>query len=108
MQTDDEPNIARLIYDAYGDPDLLPLDPETDCRTLATLHAKVMAGDLGDTLFQFLVLEIVEGGESTLDGAIRVVTTALGDVAAVLAALEQARGQVVAQSPSRDVRGRAE
>ena len=84
-------NIARLVYDAYPDSDLLPLDPEKDCRDLQALHEKVCCDGLGDTLFQFLVLEIVEGGEGTLEGAIRVIERARGDVDAVLQALKRAR-----------------
>ena len=84
-------NIARLVYDAYPDSDLLPLDPEKDCRDLRALHEKVCRDGLGDTLFQFLVLEIVEGGEGTLDGAIRVIEQARNDVDAVLRALKRAR-----------------
>jgi hypothetical protein len=84
-------NIARLVYDSYPDSDLLPLDPERDCRDLRALMEKVRGTDIGDTLFQFLVLEIVEGGEGTLEGAIRVIERARGDVDAVLRALERAR-----------------
>jgi len=84
-------NIARLVYDAYPDSDLLPLDPERDCRDLRALIEKVRGTDIGDTLFRFLVLEIVEGGEETLDGAIRVMERAHNDVDAVLRALKRAR-----------------
>jgi len=86
-----EINIARLVYDAYPDSDLLPLDPEKDCRDLRALIEKVRGTDIGDTLFQFLVFEIVEGGEGTLDGAIRVIERARNDVDAVLQALVRAR-----------------
>ena len=79
-----EINIARLVYDAYPDSDLLPIDPEKDCRDLQALHEKVCRDRLGDTLFQFLVLEIVEGGEGTLDGAIRVIERARNDLDVVL------------------------
>ena len=84
-------NIARLIYDAYPHSDLLPIDPEQDCRNLKTLLAKVTSENIGDSLFKFIVVEIVEGGESTLDGAIRVMERAREDLEAVLQAL-QARG----------------
>jgi len=70
------PNIARIIYDAYPDSDLLPLDPDRDCRSLQLLLEKVRSTDVGDTLFQFLVTEIVEGGEGKIDGAIRVMKRA--------------------------------
>ncbi|HUT58596.1 MAG TPA: hypothetical protein VNA25_12195 [Phycisphaerae bacterium] len=84
-------NLARIVYDAYPHSDLLPLDPEKDCRDLQALMEKVRGTEIGDTLFQFLVLEIVEGGEGTLEGTIRVIERARGDVDAVLQALKRAR-----------------
>ena len=80
-------NIARIIYDAYPQADLLPIDAEQDCRTLKTLLLKVTAEKNGDGLFTFIVVEIVEGGESTLIGAIRVLERAEADIDAVLSAL---------------------
>ena len=80
-------NIARIVYDAYPHSDLLPIDPEGDCRDLRTLMHRAWDDDIGDSLFRFLVIEIVEGGESTLSGAIRVVRQARDDVDAVLQAL---------------------
>jgi hypothetical protein len=85
--TKKEINIARLIYDAYPHADLLPIDPEEACRDLPALLAKVTSENIGDGLFTFLVIEIVEGGEGTLDGAIRVTKQAGEDVKAVLQAL---------------------
>jgi len=84
-----EINIARLIYDAYPNSDLLSIDPEQDCRTLQTLLAKVTNENIGDSLFNFIVVEIVEGGESDLDGAIRVMERAVEDLEAVLQALKK-------------------
>jgi len=84
-------NLARLIYDAYPDSDLLPLDPDRDCRDLRTLLTKVQSSNIGDTLFQFLVVEIVEGGEGTLESVVRVLERARDDVDAVLQALIRAR-----------------
>ena len=84
-------NLARLIFDAYPHSDLLPINPEQDCRNLQTLLAKVTKENIGDSLFKFIVVEIVEGGESTLDGAIRVMERTREDLEAVLQAL-QARG----------------
>ena len=81
-------NIARVIYDAYPHADLLPLDPEQDCRDLRNLFAKVTTDNIGDGLFKFIVVEIVEGGESTLDGAIRVMERAREDIEEVLQALQ--------------------
>ncbi len=86
-----EPNLARILYDAYPDSDLLPLDPERDCRDLQALLEKIRTSNIGDTLFQFLVLEVAEGGEGSLDGAIRVIGRARNDVDAVLQALVRAR-----------------
>ena len=31
------PNIARIVYDSYPHSDLLPIDPDTDCRDLRLL-----------------------------------------------------------------------
>jgi len=80
-------NIARVIYDAYPNADLLSINPEQDCRDLQTLFAKVTTENIGDSLFKFIVIEIVEGGESTLDGAIGVMQRAKEDIESVLQAL---------------------
>jgi hypothetical protein len=87
------PNIARIVYDSYPHSDLLPIDPATDRHDLAALMHRVWGDDIGDSLFRFLVVEIVEGGEGTLDGAIRVVRRARDDVHAVLQGLIQARNR---------------
>ena len=89
-KTKKEINIARVIYDAYPHADLLPIDPEQDCRSLQELLAKVTGENIGDGLFKFMVVEIVEGGESTVDGATRVMERAREDVEAVLQALQAA------------------
>jgi len=86
-----EVNIARILYDAYRDSDLLPLDRDRDCRDLQVLLDKVRSSKIGDTLFQFLVFEIIEGGQGTLDGAVRVIERARDDVDAVLQALIRAK-----------------
>lgn len=85
-----EINIARIIYDAYPHADLLAIDPDQDCRNLQTLLSKVTGENIGDGLFKFMVIEIIEGGESTLDRAIRVMERAREDVEAVLQALQTA------------------
>jgi hypothetical protein len=85
------PNLARIVYDAYPHSDLLPIDPDADCRDLRTLMHRVWGDGIGDGLFRFLVIDIVEGGEGTLSGAIRVVRRARDDVEAVLQALILAR-----------------
>jgi hypothetical protein len=94
-----EVNIARILYDAYHDSDLLPLDPDRDCRDLQILLEKVRSSSIGDTLFQFLVFEIVEGGEGTLDGAVRVIKRARDDVDAVLKAFICARSGRTEEHP---------
>jgi len=86
-RTREEINIARIVYDEYPHSDLLPIDPEHDCLSLQTLLAKVTGENIGDSLFKFIVVEIVEGGESTLSGAIRVLEQARADVEAVSQAL---------------------
>jgi hypothetical protein len=83
-------NIARIVYDAYPHADLLPIDVERDCRSLQDLLARVTAENIGDGLFTFMVVEIIEGGESTLNGAIWVLEQARADVEAVLEALRDA------------------
>ena len=89
-KTKEEINIARIVYDAYPHSDLLPIDPEQDCRTLRSLLDRVTGESIGDGLFKFVVVEIVEGGEGTLTGAIRVMEQAGADVEAVLQALRDA------------------
>ncbi len=88
--TKEQINIARIIYDAYPHADLLPIEPDQDCRTLQTLLARVIGENIGDSLFTFMVVEIVEGGESTLAGAIRVLEQTQADAEAVLWALRGA------------------
>ncbi len=88
--TKKEVNIARIIYDAYPHADLLPIAPERDCGSLQTLLARVTGENIGDGLFKFMVVEIVEGSESTMDGAIRVLERARVDVETVLQALQNA------------------
>jgi len=83
-------NLARILYDSYPSSDLLPLDPERDCRSLEDLLERVTTQDIGDTLFKFFVTEIVEGGEGTLEGAVRVLERARKDADAVLQALKRA------------------
>ena len=89
-KTKEEINIARIVYDAYPHSDLLPIDPEQDCRSLQTLLARVTIENIGDSLFKFMVVEIIEGGDSTLDGAIQVLEQSKADVEAVLKALRDA------------------
>jgi len=87
-KNNEEINLARVVYDAYPHSDLLPIDPDKDCSSLQSLLAKVTTENIGDSLFQFLIVEIVEGGESTLVGAIKVLEQAREDIDAVVAQLE--------------------
>ena len=87
-KTKEKINVARIIYDAYPHADLLPIDPGQDCCNLQTLLSKVTSENIGDGLFKFMVVEIVEGGESNLAGAIQVLERAREDVEAVLQALQ--------------------
>lgn len=89
--TDKQINIAKLLYAAYPHADLLPIDPAKDCCDLDTLLTKVTGEDIGDSLFRFMVVEMVEGGQSSLSGAIRVIDRAREDVQAVLEALYAAQ-----------------
>ena len=82
-------NIARIIYDAYPHADLLPIDADRDCCSLQNLLAKVTNDNIGDGLFTFMVVEIIEGGEGTLNGAVRVLQQAKADVESVLQALQE-------------------
>jgi len=84
-------NIARMVYDAYPHADLLPIEPERDCRSLQSLFTRVTHENIGDGLFTFIVVEMVEGGESTLTGAIWVTEQARADVDSVLQALQDAK-----------------
>ena len=83
-------NIARIVYDAYPYADLLPIDAERDCCSLQSLLVRVTGENIGDSLFTFMVVEIIEGGDSNLAGAIRVLEQASVDVEAVLQALRDA------------------
>lgn len=83
-------NIARTLYDAYPHNNLLPIDAERDCRSLQSLLAKVTEENFDDDLFGFIVAEIVEDGESTLDGAIRALERSKDDMEVVLRALRDA------------------
>ena len=83
-------NIARIIYDAYPHSDLLPIEPDIDCINLETLLVKVTFDNIGDDLFKFIVTEIVEGGEGTLYGSVRVTEQAREDIESVLHALRTA------------------
>jgi hypothetical protein len=101
-------NIARILYDVYPHSDLLPIDSGWDCCDLTALLERVTTHDIGDGLFRFMVVEIVEGGGGTLTGAIRVMQQARQDIEAVLHALlaaqadfenNQKKSQEICQEP---------
>ena len=51
-ETKEEINIARIVYDAYPHSDLLPIDPDQDCRTLRSLLETLCdSQDRGSRLF---------------------------------------------------------
>jgi len=83
-RTEEKTNIARVIYESYPHSDLLPIDPNKECCSLQKLFNKVTSENIGDSLFRFIVVEIVEGGEGTVDGALRVMERAKEDVEVVL------------------------
>lgn len=59
-------NIAKLIYDAFPFSSDLDIDPLTDLKDLDTLYKAVISkpvAELGDGLFRFIVVEIMEGAE---------------------------------------------
>ena len=59
-------NIARIIYDYFPDSDMLPIDPEVDCKDLKTLYDKITGmgtSELGDNLFRCIVVEVYEAGQ---------------------------------------------
>ena len=87
-KNNEEINLARVVYNAYPHSDLLPIDPEQDCSSLQSLLTKVSTENIGDSLFRFLIVEIAEGGESTLAGAIKVLEQAREDVDTVIAQLK--------------------
>jgi hypothetical protein len=89
LKNKEQINIGRIIYDAYPHADLLPIDVEQDCCSLQSLLDKVTGENIGDGLFTFMVVEIVEGGEGTLNGAIQVLEQTKADVEAVLQALQE-------------------
>lgn len=86
--TNEPINIAKLLYEAYPHSDLLPIDPDKDCSDLNSLLAAVTGRNIGDSLFRFIVVETVEGGQGTLSGAIGMMMRAREDVQAVLKALQ--------------------
>lgn len=79
---------ARIIYGAYPDHDLLPIEPPGARETIGTFKRR--AEDAGDTLFLFLCREAddeIDAGEylGRLDRAIR-------DIACVRAAFRANAG----------------
>ena len=63
-------NLAQIIYGAYPEADLLPIDPVKDLETLAALHrAGRRPGQVGygDGLFSFIVAEATEAEAQAVD-----------------------------------------
>lgn len=93
----DEIGIARLIYDAYPSSDMLPIDPGEACVSLQTLYEYVLANDIGDGLFRWIVVEICETVDDELDldqmfeEVLRVLDAGVGDIEAVSGAVGSAR-----------------
>lgn len=52
--------LAKIIYEAYPGSDLLPLDPDKDCRSMRALYDAVNVKNFGDGLFKFVVTELYE------------------------------------------------
>jgi hypothetical protein len=91
MPETQELNLARLIYDVYPGSDLLPLDPEQDLASLEQLYQRCLDGQLGDTLFRFIVIEIceaaMENGVLDFERAVEAMETAKDQIQAVSDAL---------------------
>ena len=89
-------NIARLIYETFLGFDTLDIDPDKDCKDLATLYNTVISmspGTLGDSLFRFVVVEAYEGGvrrngSISIPAVIRVLERGKEDLDAVINALD--------------------
>jgi hypothetical protein len=79
------PQLARLIYEAYNDSDLLSVDPDQDCGSIQKLIDK-MESDLGDGLFYFLVSEV--GTADDLPDALKRLNTVEKQVASIRQMLE--------------------
>jgi len=75
--------LARALYDAMPDNDLLPIDRDKDCASIDTLDKALV--DAGDPLFKFAVREIIEGaatgdGQLDLDRASELLERAIDDL----------------------------
>ena len=89
---------ARIIYQAYPDQDLLPIEPPQRGETIRAFAAR--AQDAGDTLFLFLCRE---AGDDCNDAAeyVRRLDRAINDIEHVRAAFEDIRGAPRAQKGGR-------
>ena len=84
-----EQNLARLIFDAWPDNDLLANGiTDADLESLEALYSRVRQPDYdGDALFRFVVVEAWEGGEGNPDMILRVLERARNEIESVLDAL---------------------
>jgi hypothetical protein len=89
---------ARIIYQAYPDQDLLPIDPPERGETIRAFADGAL--DAGDTLFLFLCRE---AGDDCNDAAeyVRRLDRAINDIEHVRAAFEDIRGAPRAQKGGR-------
>ena len=81
--------LARVVYDAYPNSDLLPINRPRKNETVVQWIARCpeIAESIGDGLFSFLLREIWEGAEGELEESIRVIERAARDVHSVYEAL---------------------
>lgn len=73
--------LARVIYEAYPESELLAIDPE-DLKDLDTLYAA--SEDIGDSLFRMVVGEAREGAcDEDADRVVRLLNTVVADAMSV-------------------------
>lgn len=83
-------NLAKVIYNAYPDSDLLPIDSTKHLKSLDVLRDHVNTYDIGDNLFKFIVNEIHETLDH--DGMVSVLAAlhrASNDLSLVIEAVER-------------------
>lgn len=78
--------LAKAIYDAYPHSDLLPIDPPTAKTTMEYFVDECEC--CGDTLFEFIVGELLEGGtgedgKMNVEACLRVTKNAIKDLEAI-------------------------
>jgi len=75
-------DLARIVVESYPNFDLCGIDPNV--QSLEALQRSIQ----GDSLLAFIVTELREGVDGTLEDAIRLMTTARNDIQAVVDGLE--------------------